>query len=316
MRFLKPKFWDEKKLSLFSIILLPISIIIQIVIFLKENFIERRYFDVPIICIGNIYLGGTGKTPLSIEISKILKKNKKKPAVIKKFHSNQKDEMNLIKNKSKSLIVNKNRISALNDAQLKGFDTMILDDGLQDSSIKADLNIVCFNGNTVDGNGLTIPSGPLRENLKRLINCEIVAININNKDKKNLGFEKKIRKINNSLDIFYTKYFFHRPSIKKIKNKKIFAFAGIGNPERFFNLLKSYNLKIQKEKYFPDHYEYSINELKEMIEYSKKNKLELITTEKDFYRIKKFGLKKINFIPTDFKIEDEKRFVKILKRYI
>jgi len=316
MKFIKPKFWDEKKLSLFSIVLLPISIIIKIIVFLKAHLIEKKYFDIPIICVGNIYLGGTGKTPLSIEISKILKKNKKKPAIIRKFHSDQIDEIDLIKNTSKNLIVEKSRAHSLNEASLKGFDTMILDDGLQDTSIKTDLNIVCFNGAIGDGNGLTIPSGPLRENLSRLVNCEMVAININNKDKKNIKFEKKIKKINKNLDIFYTKYFFHNPSIKKFKNKKIFAFAGIGNPNRFFNLLKSYNLKIQKEKPFPDHYKYSIKELKKMINYAKKNKLELITTEKDFLRIKKFGLKTIKFIPTVFKIEDEKKFIKNLKIYI
>ena len=72
MKFYKPNFWDQKNISFFSIFLLPISLIIIVLNFLKKFFIKKNKINLPIICIGNIYLGGTGKTPLTLEIFSML----------------------------------------------------------------------------------------------------------------------------------------------------------------------------------------------------------------------------------------------------
>ena len=84
MKMLKPDFW-EKKNNLISLLLLPISFFIQLLIIIKKKLTLEHSFKIPIICIGNIYLGGTGKTPLSILIAKELKKHNKKPVIIKKY---------------------------------------------------------------------------------------------------------------------------------------------------------------------------------------------------------------------------------------
>ena len=73
MNFFKPKFWDKTSLSLFSILLFPIGLIFKLLTFLKRISSKKYQFSIPIICIGNIYLGGTGKTPLSLELFTILK---------------------------------------------------------------------------------------------------------------------------------------------------------------------------------------------------------------------------------------------------
>ena len=87
MFFKKPKFWDEKKVNLISFFLLPFTIVIYFSNIVK-NFYREKKFNIKTICVGNIYLGGTGKTPLSIEIFNILKKLKFNVVFIKKFHSN------------------------------------------------------------------------------------------------------------------------------------------------------------------------------------------------------------------------------------
>jgi Tetraacyldisaccharide-1-P 4''-kinase len=95
MQFKKPKFWDKNRQTIFSLILFPLSIIVNFVAKLKR-LKKGKKFKIPIICIGNIYLGGTGKTPISIEIFKILSSINKKPVFIKKFYPYIHDEINIL----------------------------------------------------------------------------------------------------------------------------------------------------------------------------------------------------------------------------
>ena len=152
-------------------------------------------FKIPIICVGNIYIGGTGKTPLSILITKELMKHKKRPALIKKYYSDHVDEHKLIRRNLDCLFLNKKRSVAITDAQRANYNFAILDDGFQDYSIYKNLNILCFNSNQLIGNGLVLPAGPLRENLYALENVDIVLIN----GSKVQDFENKILNINKKI---------------------------------------------------------------------------------------------------------------------
>ena len=250
MKFYKPNFWKAKYYNIYSLILLPISIIIQFLYFIQKGIITPKKFNIPVICVGNIYIGGTGKTPLTLELYNILKSMNKNPAIIKKFYKNHYDELELIKQSVGNLFTNSSRQKAMNEVQNKNFDVAILDDGYQDCSIKKDLKILCFNEKQLIGNGHTIPSGPLREKLSSIKKSQIVVINGN----ENKNFENKLKKISKNINIFYSKYIPEIP--KEFKNKKFLAFAGIGNPENFFDTLREYGLKIIKSKIFPDHYSY------------------------------------------------------------
>ena len=219
MKIYKPKFWDKKYHTFFSIILWPISFLYQIVISIKETAASKKKFSIPVICVGNIYLGGTGKTPLSIKIWEIFK-DEKRPVVLKKNYKNHQDEIELIKKYCKILVSDK-RSDGINRAIEKNFDLVIMDDGFQDFEIVKNLNIICFNSQQGIGNGYTIPSGPLRENLKSLKKCQIILIN----GKKNLQFEDKLKIYNNKLEFFYFNYFIK--NVNEFKNKKLIPFAGI-----------------------------------------------------------------------------------------
>ena len=309
MNLIKPKFW-KSKFNFFSIILLPLSVLYKIFLYARKFFTKVIRFKANIICVGNIYVGGTGKTPLSILIYKLLIKHNKNPAIIKKFYKNQFDEINLISSKVNDLFVNKSRRNAIDNAISKGFKTIVLDDGFQDVSIHKNFNIICFNSSQLIGNGYVIPAGPMRESLSSVKNSNIVLIN----GKKNEFFESKIKKISPNIKIFNSNYY--PINIENFKNKKIFAFAGIGNPENFINLLKKYNLDIAKTKIFPDHYSYSRDELLDLIRDAKNNNLELVTTEKDFYRSKNFNLKEIKCIKVELKIEKQNEFENQLLKHI
>ena len=92
----KPKFWDDK-IGILSIILIPISLVISIIIFIKKNITKSKSYDLPVICIGNIYLGGTGKTPTAIFLAKELEIIGKKSAIVRKYYRDHNDEYDLIK---------------------------------------------------------------------------------------------------------------------------------------------------------------------------------------------------------------------------
>ena len=302
MKFLKPKFWDNKN-DIFSILLKPISILFYFLINLRKSLTHAKKFKIPVICVGNIYVGGTGKTPLSIIIAKELKVKKKNPVIIKKYYKDHNDEHQMIKKTVDSLILNKDRTLALKEAEKKKFDVAILDDGFQDYAIEKDLNIICFNSKQLIGNGSIFPAGPLRESFSSLKRAKIVIIN----GERNKIFEKKILKISNNIKIFYSKY--TPTNIEQFKNKKLYAFAGIGNPDNFFELLSEYNLNVQKKISFPDHYNFNMNELEKMTELASKNNFELITTEKDFYRIKDYNFKKIKYLKLDLIIKEKNKLI-------
>ena len=309
MKLSKPKFWNKKN-SFFSFLLFPISLIIIFIIFLKKLLTNPIKFNIPVICVGNIYIGGTGKTPASIFLAKELLKIGKNPVIVRKYYPEHIDEHGLIKENFKNFILCKNRIDGVREAEEKFFDTVILDDGFQDYKIKKDLNIICFNHNQLIGNGLVLPSGPLRNKMNSLNEANIILIN----GKQNNKFKEKILKINKNLEVFYSSY---KPTnIDQFKKKKLLAIAGIGNPDNFFQLIEENGLYIEKKLIFPDHYVFSKKEIQNIINESKIKNYQIIMTEKDYFKIKDFDIDKIEYLIVSLEINNKEKLIKrIAKLY-
>lgn len=306
MMFSKPKFWDDK-IGIYSIILFPFTLITLIFIFLKKKFTKKIKFNIPIICVGNIYIGGTGKTPTSILLAKELSRLKKNPVIVRKYYKNHEDEHELIKSNFKNLILDNSRIAGINEAIKMNYDTVILDDGFQDYKIKNKINIICFNQHQLIGNGLVLPSGPLRESLKSLDNANIILIN----GEEDGNFEKKILKINKNLKIFYS---FYKPlNIEQFKKKKLVALASIGNPNNFFKLLNDHNLKVKKKLVYPDHYKFSDKQIKNIIFEAEKDDYHIIMTEKDFSKFKYHKSNRLNFLKVSLELKKIERFLNEIK---
>ena len=309
MNFFKPKFWDQNRISLFSILLFPIALLIKLLSFFKRTFVKAHQCSIPVICVGNIYLGGTGKTPLCIEIFSILKNLNKNPVFIRKKYDSFRDEVTLQKQVGPVYESDK-RTDAIKDAIQNKTDVAILDDGFQDFSINKNLSIVCFNEKQWIGNGLVIPSGPLREDLSALKRANCVIIN----GKKNIDIENKIFSENKEVKIFYTKY---KPqNINEFRNNKVIAFAGIGNPENFFDLLKDNKINLIEEIKFPDHYKYSKKDLENLLNKIKENNTILLTTEKDYFRIVESHKKNIKCLKIKIEIENRSQFIEEIKKII
>jgi len=307
MKLKKPKFWDYQKPNLYSYLLIPFSIVFNLISKLKTK-PKTKNLQIKTICIGNIYVGGTGKTSLAIKIKEILEKEDIKVCFIKKFYSEQVDEQKLLR-KHGPLFTSVKRTAALDEAILSGYEVAIFDDGLQDASIKYDLEIVCFNNLNWIGNGLTLPAGPLRENINSLKLYNNVFLNGNEENLTNI--KSIIKKISSKININQGKYI--PLNIYDFdKNLNYLAFSGIGNHKTFINMLKNNNFKIKNDLEFPDHYQYLEKDLNKIINYSKKNNVKIITTEKDYLRLDFFDKSEILFIKSSLEILDEKNIKKIL----
>ena len=308
MQFKKPKFWDKNRQTIFSLILFPLSIIVYFVAKLKR-LKKGKKFKFPIICIGNVYLGGTGKTPISIEIFKILSSINKKPVFIKKFYPYIHDEINIL-NKIGPVISEKSRIKSLKSLDNSNYEVALLDDGFQDTKFLKDLSIVCFNENNWIGNGNIIPSGPLRESLDALKYADCIMI----KGKKDQKKERQLLNYNKKLQFFYFNYNIEIDN--SIIKKKFITFAGIGNPESFFELLTRKNLNVIKKISFPDHHKFTNNDLDKIINFANENNAIILTTEKDYERLEHKYKSLIYYTKLIVKIEKFEVFKNLIKEKI
>ena len=287
----------------------------------KLNILKIRSFDVPVISIGNITCGGTGKTPLVIETAKYLLKEGYKVAVLSRGYNRPEkrsnegvllvsdgidilsgfersgDEPYLIAKKVPNaiVIVGKDRVQSGSVAIKMDAEILILDDGYQYIRLHRDENILLLDSYSPFDNSYLLPRGKLRE-LPEAISRS-TAIVISNTDKKAISEDdiKKIKQHGNStpmIPMFYKIKDFSglnikvTSSISDMQKTGVIAFCGIGNPYSFFDSLKQNGVKIARSLIFPDHHNYTYDDIKEIIEISKNYKIEnIITTEKDAIKV-------------------------------
>jgi len=308
MNFKKPFFWDLKKPNFFSYLLIPFTIPIIINNFFLNIQKKNKFSKIKTICVGNIYLGGTGKTPLTIKLFNIIKKMNLEVITAKKFYSNQIDEQTLLQNKTKT-IVTKKREDAINQAINSSNQVIIFDDGLQEKKINYDLKIVCFKKKNWIGNGQLIPSGPLRERVENLKNYDVVFLN--GKSDNSYEIKEMIHKLNPKIEIFETRYEIINVN-KLYKNLDYLIFSGIGDPSSFKEILLDNNINIVKEIVFPDHYIYKKKDFKNIFEEANRLNAKILTTEKDFIKLSDHNTEKIDFIKIDLKIAEEEKLINFL----
>ena len=312
MIYKKPDFWNKVKPNIISFLLMPLTLPLHVNNFFLNKFKKTPSKKIYSICVGNIYLGGTGKTPTTIKLFEILEKIYKKVTTAKKFYYSQIDEINLLKKKT-NFVTSKNRPKIISKAVKKGFKIIIFDDGLQDRNIDYDLKIVCFDTLSWIGNGQLIPAGPLREKLNSLKKYDVVFLK--NISKKNNKIIKLIKIINPKIKIFNTKYVITNLSKFNLK-KQYIVFSGIGNPESFKTFLKNNKFNIIDNIIFPDHYKYKKNDIIKIIKKANNINAQIITTEKDFVKIPTNYQNEINHINIDMKIEQSNDLIKFLKKKI
>ena len=310
MKLKKPKFWDYKQPNFISYLLLPLTIPLVINNFLlkfkKKSISDKK---TKTMCVGNIYVGGTAKTPLTMKIYQILNDLNFKTATIKKFYANHVDEQKMLAEKTK-LYCSKDRSVALDQAIEDGVDVAIFDDGLQDRVLNYDLEFVCFNNKKWIGNGFLIPAGPLREKIQSITKYDAVFISGNEIDNSNL--KSSIKEYSKNIKIFESCY---KPkNIDEFNtNERYLIFSGIGNPDNFKEILIKNKFNIIKEIIFPDHYNYSSIDIDKIKLQAKNLNAKIITTEKDYIKINSNQNNDIKFLHVEIIIKNEIELINYLK---
>ena len=314
MNLHKPKFWDFKEPNYLAYLLLPLTLILKTNIFFSKFYPKKKFKNIRTICIGNIYIGGTGKTPITLKLYQLLKNINYNVVNAKKYYLKQKDEYEILKNKSK-IISLKKRDEIIKHAIKKKFELIIFDDGLQEKTIDYDLKFVCFDSKNWIGNGLLIPSGPLREEINSLKKYDGVFLKVTDKNIDLNKIKLIIKNINPQIEIF--------DSYVKIKNierlslsNKYLIFSGIGNSSSFREILENNDFNIHEEKIFTDHYIYKNQDIRKILEIAKYKDLKILTTEKDFIKVPDDLKSEINYIEIDLEIPEKEKLIKFIKSKI
>ena len=310
----KPKFWDFKKPNFFAYLLYPFTIFVEIHNIISTVIPKKKFTEIKTICVGNLYIGGTGKTPTSLFLYNLLKKNNINPVTAKKFYKNQIDEQKFLKDNSNFISLSDREKIVKKAIEMK-FDMVIFDDGLQEKWINYDIKFACFDSEKWIGNGRLIPSGPLREKMNALKNYHGIFLKTVNDDSNLDYIYNKIREINPNIEVFESNIEIENISKFNIDRNYI-IFSGIGNPDSFKKLLLKNKFKIIEEITFPDHYNYQDKDILKIIDKANSNNAEIITTEKDFKRIPQNFKEKISFLEINMKIKDENKLVQFLKTRI
>jgi len=294
----------------------------------KKGFLKSRSVDVPVICVGNLTVGGTGKTPMVAWLVKRLVDSGYTPAVLTRGYKavcGKSDEAELLKRLSDAnVVVNPDRYSGAQTAIKNGANVLIMDDGFQHLKLKRDLNIVLIDATNPFSRGVYLPIGKLREPISALQDAHIVIITRSN--------EISLEKLQSLRDTISSRFAHlpiytsaHKPlriidetgqqlPVQAINGKRVCAFCGIGNTDSFFRLLDRLGAKVSTKLRFRDHVHYTPAVLERISNASRSADAELlITTSKD--RVKIEGILSLPLplwtleVEIEFDQNDEKRLL-------
>lgn len=284
--------------------LLPFSWIYWIIFFIKFycSLLGSKKVAIPVICIGNIVVGGTGKTPVALALAQLLKNSGKRIAFLSRGYGGNlaaKGEVIKVDNKKhkalevgdEPLILSKkadtyiavDRYKAACEAVKDGNTVLIMDDGLQNNTLHKDCNILLLDSQYIVGNGFLLPAGPMREPLFHVLYRINLIILIGEK-KQNDKAVLMLKKYNFKGPIFYAASKNTLPiSVKKVG--QCVLFTAIAKSYRVVEALRAFNVQVFHHFAYPDHYCFDVKDIKEAIQYAKNAKLPLITTLKDIVKI-------------------------------
>jgi tetraacyldisaccharide 4'-kinase len=296
----EPAFW-YRPASWMSRLLKPLGALYGAV---AAHRLQRKGIDagVPVFCVGNYHLGGAGKTPTVLALVKLLRDLGETPVVLSRGYGGRLrgpvmvdpdrhlaadvgDEP-LMLSTTVAVAVARERIDGLALARSQGATAIVMDDGFQNPAIAKDAALIVIDARRGLGNACVFPAGPLRAPLLPQIlrtdalivigeggAAESVAAAVAAQDKPVLTAHLKAEDV----------------SLASLRGKRVLAFAGIGDPARFFRTLRANGVEVVGERAFADHHRFSQDEIEQLAAEAKRNALSLVTTEKDLARLRIAG---------------------------
>ncbi len=305
-----------------SVLLAPFSLIYVDIIRLRrflyrKGLLKSVRLAVPVIVVGNITVGGTGKTPLVIWMANFLQQQGFNPGVISRGYGGQNSEQpRLVTAQTSAAEVGDEAVLIREKAQVpvavcvkravagqflidhENCDILISDDGLQHYALQRNLEIAVIDGERRFGNGYCLPAGPLREPVERLREVDLAIVN----GQKQEDFEYAMRFVGSTAVNLQTAAV--KP-LSDFKAQSCHAVAGIGNPQRFFQLLRQHGLNI-KPHAFPDHYPFAAEDL------DFNDRQPVLMTEKDAVKCRAFATNNVWAVPIQAK--PDSNFIQQLKQ--
>jgi tetraacyldisaccharide 4'-kinase len=307
---------DKKKGLLYSALALVLSIVsvfyglaIEVrKLLYKTGIFKAEQAPIKVVSIGNLTLGGTGKTPFAINLAKMLSKDLKKDAAIL-IRGYGWDEQAMLKESlpDTPILVRPDRVDSAHKAvRLYGADVAILDDGFQYWELKRDLDIVLIDSRLPFGNGALFPRGVLRESKSAIKRAHMVVFTKVDKKVIDPGpLKEELKAINPKLMFMEARhrplYIFDMKTRKNadpvyLKDKKVVLLSSIGDPKYFKETVKGLGANVVASLIFKDHHDYQKKDVDNIIKACTERKFDFIlTTEKDAVKLARLGLSIANY---------------------
>jgi tetraacyldisaccharide 4'-kinase len=294
-----PDFWRER--GAVARLLAPLGALYGLSVAFKARIAAPFDPGLPVICVGNLTAGGSGKTPIAIAIADMLRARGHKPYFLTRGYGGSErgpalasrghsaavmgDEALLLA-RSAPTIVARDRAAGARLAREKGATILVMDDGHQNFSLRKSLSLVVVDAETGFGNGFQIPAGPLREPVKQGLARADVVVLVGSERSEDGGAAKRAQG-NGVPDLQGFSGPVLRAHLKAdgsaLADKPVFAFAGIGRPEKFVASLEEAGAQVIGSCFFADHHPYTDDEILELKAVA--GDTILVTTEKDFVRL-------------------------------
>jgi tetraacyldisaccharide 4'-kinase len=255
-----------------------------------------RTAGIPVICVGNLTLGGAGKTPAAIAVAQILAAAGRRPVVLSRGYggalvgpvgvdparhrSADVGDEPLLLARFAPTIVSRDRAAGADAARAAGAGSIVMDDGFQNPTLRKDRSILVVDGRRGIGNGRVFPAGPLRAPLKSQFRRAHALLVVGAGDAGDA-----MAAAGEGLPVFHGRLEPDVQALSVLKARPVLAFAGIGDPEKFFATLREAGIEIGAAVAFPDHHRYRRFEARDLIERAGREGLALVTTEKDMARL-------------------------------
>ena len=310
----EPGFWHGPA-SLNAHLLKPLAALYGAV---AARRLQRRGLNagIPVLCVGNYHVGGAGKTPTVLALAKLLRELGETPVVLSRGYggklrgpvrvdpvrhaaSDVGDEP-LMLAAALPVVVSRKRADGVPLARAQGATVILMDDGFQSPAIVKDASLIVIDSARGIGNGQVFPAGPLRAPLRpQLARTDALIVVGNGSAAETVSAEiaaqgKPVLSAHLKPD---------DAQVAQLRGKRVLAFAGIGDPTRFFNTLRASGIDVAGQRAFADHHPYSQAEIESLIAEAKRDGLTLVTTEKDLARLRDWSQQIVPF-PVTLEFDD------------